>query len=113
MAVFILHRMLLPLAFLPELPTSAAPVLAMVLSLRPLLIPDGRGIRGVGSEVTGQRTPAQKTLHLKDEFGLVFQLDLQLSDLSLKLKRVFRNAVLIKGLQAFQTDLKKQTREGY
>lgn len=48
----------------------------------------------------------QKTLHLEDEFGLVFQLDLQLSDLSLKLMGVIRNTILIVDLQAFQTDLK-------
>lgn len=48
----------------------------------------------------------QETLHLEDDFGLVFQLGLQFSDLSLKLKRIFRNAVLIIDLKAFLTDLK-------
>lgn len=42
----------------------------------------------------------QKILQLKDEFGLIFQLDLQLSDLSLKLKRVLRNTILIIDLKA-------------
>lgn len=48
----------------------------------------------------------QEALHLKDDFGLVFQLGLQFSDLSLKLKRIFRNSVLIIDLKAFLTDLK-------
>lgn len=52
----------------------------------------------------------QSTLHLEDEFGLVFQLDLQFSDLSLKLKRVLRNTILVIDLQAFQTDLKTERR---
>lgn len=78
----------------------------MVLSLCPFLIPDSGGIRGVGKEVAGVRVPAQKTLHLEDEFGLVFQVDLQLSDLSLKLEGVLRNAVFVIDLRAFQTDLR-------
>lgn len=49
---------------------------------------------------------AQKALHLEDESSLVFQLDLQLSDLSLELMGVVRSAVLVVGLQAFQADLK-------
>lgn len=48
----------------------------------------------------------QEALHLKDDFGLVFQLGLQFSDLSLKLKRIFRNSVLIIDLKAFLTYLK-------
>lgn len=47
---------------------------------------------------------------MEDELGLVLQLDLQLSDLSLKLKGVLGNAVLVVGLQAFQTDLKTDRR---
>lgn len=84
-----------------------APILAKVLLLCPFLILDDDGwVRGVGSKVTGEGVPAQKILHLEDDLGLVFQLDLQLSDLCLKLERVLRNTVLIIDLQAFQTDLK-------
>lgn len=48
----------------------------------------------------------QETLHLEDDFVLVFQLGLQFSDFSLKLKRIFRNSTLIIDLKAFLTDLK-------
>ncbi|TNN58662.1 hypothetical protein EYF80_031076 [Liparis tanakae] len=92
--------LVLTLLFLPQLPTSVAPISGMVPPRRPLSI-----LGGVGSELAGERVPPQETLHLEDELGLGFQLRLQLPDLSLELQRVLRNAVLVVDLQAFQTDL--------
>lgn len=48
----------------------------------------------------------QEALHLEDEFGLAFKLDLQLSDLCLELVRVLGNTVVLNDLRAFQAGLK-------
>ena len=83
-------------------------VAVRVVQIRVNLLPQLCQYPGLRLQQGVQSCRSQKTLHLEDEFGLVFQLHLQLSDLSLKLQRVFRNTVLIIDLQAFQTDLKTE-----
>lgn len=82
--------------------------MAGLFSLPTDLISDRRGLGGAGRGVAGLGAVAQEALHLEDESSLVFQLGLQLSDLSLELMGVVGSAVLVVGLQAFQADLKKR-----